>query len=75
MIAAIAFVENMMLNDRVNRLRISAALGSRSVAGILNLGDRCSNMWYRGSRGEHEKSRRIWGASIALSDGVLMPGC
>ncbi|KAI6770889.1 hypothetical protein HG531_009744 [Fusarium graminearum] len=45
--------------------QMSAARGSRSTGGNLNLGDKCSNMWYRGSRGEREKSLRTWGAAKA----------
>jgi hypothetical protein len=60
-----ALVANMMLRFLVNRFNIKAARGSRSVGGILNLGERYSSMWYRGSLGEHEKMRRICGASRA----------
>lgn len=55
-----------MVRFLVNRLRIRAARGSRSIGGILNLGDRCSSIRYRGSRGELEKMCLICGASLAL---------
>jgi hypothetical protein len=60
-----ALVENMMLKDRVNLLRMRAARGSRFAGGSSNLGERCWSIWYLGSLGEQEKSRRIWGASRA----------
>jgi hypothetical protein len=58
-------VANMTVRFRVKRFKIKAALGSRSIGGILNFGDRCSSIWYRGSRGEQENMRLIWGASMA----------
>jgi hypothetical protein len=62
----------MMVNDRVNLFKIKAARGSRSVGCILNLGDKCSSIWYRGSLGEQEKILRIWGASIARPNSELV---
>lgn len=60
-----------MVDVRVNLFNISAARGSRVLGWMfcVNLLEMYDNIWYRGSRGEEEKTR------LTVEPSTARPAC